>query len=317
MAPISLAKSNFFALVLESVFYGGFTVLFFAALWVITVRRSVVNYKLLVTLVAMWLISTTHWILDVIRAVDAFVNLANGGADGYYGDLSNPLQAAKTALYVFLTVVGDGFAIYRCYIVWGQKWWIIAIPLLLLCGTATAGIGATIAFVRAAPGTDLFLPAIVPWITSFIAMTFSTNIVCTLMIAYRIQRIRSKLRNVVYSSAGHSTVIIFIESAAIYASAVLLLLVAYTLSSNFQYTVLDTTAPLIGITFAIIILRVSLGISSRELETIIPTSDDKRSPQSLRLRSQAAPVAVNVSHLVEIDKDRSGEASSIYGQLKV
>lgn len=43
--------------------------------------------------------------------MDAFVDVNNGGPEAYYGDLSNPLQAAKTALYVFLTVVGDGFAV--------------------------------------------------------------------------------------------------------------------------------------------------------------------------------------------------------------
>lgn len=42
-----------------------------------------------------------------------------------------------------------------------------------------AGFGATYEFSHAAPGAEVFLPAIVPWITSFIALTLSTNVVCT------------------------------------------------------------------------------------------------------------------------------------------
>ncbi len=39
-----------------------------------------------------------HLILDIIRAIEAFVELESGGALQYYSDLSNPLQAAKTAI---------------------------------------------------------------------------------------------------------------------------------------------------------------------------------------------------------------------------
>ena len=52
-----------------------------------------------------------HWIIDVIRSVDAFVHLMNGTATAYYGNLSNPLQAAKTAVYVTLTLVADSFVV--------------------------------------------------------------------------------------------------------------------------------------------------------------------------------------------------------------
>lgn len=52
-----------------------------------------------------------HLILDIIRAIDAFVDGPPGGALDYYNNLSNPLQAAKTAIYVLLTLVGDGFVV--------------------------------------------------------------------------------------------------------------------------------------------------------------------------------------------------------------
>ncbi|KAJ8089410.1 hypothetical protein PM082_014658 [Marasmius tenuissimus] len=178
---ISLPEANFLALVLESLLYGAFCVLFVAAIWAIFTRRQEVNYKLLATLVTMWVLSTLHLILDVIRAKAAFVNVGEAGPNialEYYGNLADPLQAAKTAVYVTLTLVGDGFMIYRCLVVWG-RWYMGFLPALMLCGTGVSGFGATYAFSQAAPGHDVFLPNIVPWVTSFIALTFSTNVVCT------------------------------------------------------------------------------------------------------------------------------------------
>ncbi len=59
-----------------------------------------------------------HLILDILRATEAFVQLKDGGALGYYLNLSNPLQAAKTAIYVLLTLVGDGFVVRCLTLVW-------------------------------------------------------------------------------------------------------------------------------------------------------------------------------------------------------
>jgi hypothetical protein len=87
-----------------------------------------------------------------MRGFNAFVNRVEGSADDYYADLSNPLQVSKSAVYVALTLIGDGFLVrlaatalyltdsepklYRCYIVWGQKRRIIAFPALLVIATA-------------------------------------------------------------------------------------------------------------------------------------------------------------------------------------
>lgn len=167
---VSLFDAAYGYSLLTKLISGSFTVLFIAALWVIFQKRSGINMNLLSTVIIIWILATVvsspafprllivlfisqHLILDIVRAVEAFVD-ADGTALDYYSNLSNPLQAAKTAIYVILTLVGDGFAvsrcilhllashahikipqIYRCYVVWNRKWYIIPGPLLLLCGT--------------------------------------------------------------------------------------------------------------------------------------------------------------------------------------
>ena len=108
----------------------------------------------------------------------------------------------------------------------------------------------------------MFLPAIVPWVTSFIALTFSTNVLCTgkpnrshsssehwlteRLAALIVIRILSIQRSVSGMSASSPQVnfslraiVIITESAALYSASVISLLISYSLNSNGQYTVLD------------------------------------------------------------------------------
>ncbi len=127
---VSLLDAAYGYSLLTKLILGSFTVLFIAALWVIFQKRSGINMNLLSTVIIIWILATVvsspafprllivlfisqHLILDIVRAVQAFVD-ADGTALDYYSNLSNPLQAAKTAIYVILTLVGDGFAVSRC-----------------------------------------------------------------------------------------------------------------------------------------------------------------------------------------------------------
>lgn len=257
-------------------------------------------------MVSIWILATAHFVLDVLRATQAFVDLQDGTAQAYYLDLSNPLQAAKTAVYVTLTLVGDAFVIYRCFVVWGRKWHITFVPILLWLGTAVGGYGATVAFSKTPQGGQVFLPNLAPWITSFLSLTFSTNVLCTSLLAYRILRIQQQIRGIGQGQWAIDVLAIIVESAALYSFSVLSLLIAYCLNSNAQYTVLDFTSPLIGIAFTAIILRVSLGLSSHETAISSPSTIFFRSQPTERNPMGNRQLAVNVSHLVEMTKNDSG-----------
>ncbi|KAJ7242076.1 hypothetical protein C8J57DRAFT_71863 [Mycena rebaudengoi] len=260
---ISLHKASLIALVLETFNFGIFTVLFGATIWVIFQKRSLGSGPyLLPTVCLAWLLSTAHWIIDVVRAVSAFLD-SPSGALAYYADISNPLQGAKTAIYVTLTLTCDFFVIYRCYIVWDRKWYMVVLPVLLWNATGAIGYATTYAFLRTKEG-GIFLEALVPLVTSFICLTLSTNVVCTALIAYRVMKTQiAHHQHNSGSSRVYSALIIFLESAAIYSSALIVLVVVYLLNSNAQFIVLDLTAPLIGIAFCLIILRLSVATTEK------------------------------------------------------
>ncbi|KAF7353826.1 hypothetical protein MVEN_01068200 [Mycena venus] len=313
MDEISLDRASLIALVLETFSLGIFTVLCGATVRVIFKRRFSNNPLMLPTLCLIWILSIVHWIIDVVRAMDAFLN-SPLGALAYYADVSNPLQAAKTAVYVTLTLSGDFFVIYRCYVVWNRSWLVVVLPILLWTGTGVVGYATTHAFLQTHHG-GIFLTQLKPWVTSFICMTLSTNVVCTILIAYRILRTRMTLHKNSGGSRVYSALIIFLESAATYSSALIVLVTVYLLNSNAQFIVLDVTAPLIGITFSMIILRLAMTGPSE--------TNSRSAAGSIPLRT-----AVNVSRLVEVsgtgsqrdygmesfDRGNGGKAATRYAE---
>ncbi|KAJ6520600.1 hypothetical protein DFH09DRAFT_939678, partial [Mycena vulgaris] len=237
-----------------------------------------------------------HWIVDVVRAVEAFIDSPDG-ALAYYANISNPLQATKTAIYVTLTLTGDFFVIYRCYIVWNRKWLVVVLPALLWTATGVVGYATTNAFLRTREG-GIFLQALVPWVTSFICMTLSTNLVCTVLIAYRILRTRMAIHRLNSGNSRiYSALIIFLESAATYSAALIVLVTVYLFNSNAQFIVLDLVTCCPGVTFSMIILRLAIESSGQE------GSRNGTFPNSYPLRA-----AVNVSRLVETHGEYGAES---------
>ncbi|KAJ7362897.1 hypothetical protein DFH08DRAFT_841633, partial [Mycena albidolilacea] len=297
-AEMALHKASLIALILETFNIGIFTMLFGAILRLVLLmkrkgkRNS--NRLMLPTLCLIWLLSLTHWIIDIARAVSAFIDTP-AGALAYYEDLGNPLEAAKDAVYVTLTLTGDLFMIYRCFIVWDRRWLVVMLPIALWFGIGVTGYGATHIILLARRG-GVFSTGLTPWITSFFATSLVLNIICTLLIAYRIVRTRMYLhkRNI-GNSVVYSALIAFLESAATYSTSLLMLLVSYVLNWNAQYILLDVTSSLIGITFSMILLRLAI-------KDLAPTEDNLSSFRFQAWAPNSYPLnGVAVARVVEVD----------------
>ncbi|KAJ7156517.1 hypothetical protein C8R43DRAFT_998235 [Mycena crocata] len=311
MLQIRLDAACFLGCMLESMGYGLFCMMAGFTLRANFIKdRSSKRPMIIAVLALIWILSTMHWIVNVYRAYQAFIVFPEG-AVAYYDTLNLPTYTAKNVAYATLTIVADAFASYRCYVVWNRNWYIGAIPGILLLSTAAAGYGATYVFTTVEPGNVIFLDKIVPWITAWISLTLATNVICTCLIAYRIIRSQHTVRklNRVGNDRVSSTLIIIVESAAIYSVTLIALITSYLAGSNGQYVVIDVTISVIGITFTMILLRVSLGVSSNG-------TTRGTHPESVRMPTGHTEVAVNVSRLVEVNRDDySGFVSKNTGDI--
>ncbi|KAJ7605466.1 hypothetical protein DFH06DRAFT_1150561 [Mycena polygramma] len=110
------------------------------------------NVVLLVTAIALFTLST----------VQAVLNLILGAADIDNIDIPyDNINRAAGIIYGVNNIIADGLVIYRCYIVWDRKVYVIILPLLMLLVTSVFGV-------------DLQLPS-----NPFFALSLATNVIVT------------------------------------------------------------------------------------------------------------------------------------------
>ncbi|KAI0652663.1 hypothetical protein C8Q79DRAFT_1005830 [Trametes meyenii] len=266
--PFSAAESKLVSIFVQSILYG-----LYAALFVLTTNallwKRPAGYPLrtdmLVISLLMFVIATTHVATNFSRIILAFVIHANapGGPAAFFNQLSNFTQMFGSTLYVAQTLLGDAMVLYRCYLVWERRVWVVAFPGVLLLGSTATGVGILYAFDRVDPQASIFVVQLGHWITAFFSMTFSTNVICTSLVAYRIWAI-----NRTHLSFRHRALrpamILIVESGALYSATLLALLVLYNADSWFQYVILDAVSPIVGIVFSAIMLRIATGMSTIE-----------------------------------------------------
>ncbi|KAJ6528823.1 hypothetical protein B0H19DRAFT_1083166 [Mycena capillaripes] len=165
------------------------------------------------------------------------------------------------------TVLGNGMLIYRCWIVYGKSWSMIAPSSALL--VATFIVGALMIHLRATlPYGSQFTPKYYRLVTTGLALTICINVLTTGLIVYRIWRVdHENIKNRALGSFGSTTqsgktpyqnvMRIIIDSGFLYSSVTSTTAAAYIARSN-AYTPLSAIDnQIIGITFNLILIRVN------------------------------------------------------------
>ncbi|KAJ6496291.1 hypothetical protein C8R45DRAFT_985487 [Mycena sanguinolenta] len=294
MHDLTIDRASLIALILETLNIGISTTLSATTAQLILKKADTRSSRhLLGTLGLIWVLCVSHWIIDIVRASQAFIDSPEG-AIKYYDLVSNSLEAAKDGVYITVTLVADHFMIYRLYVVWNRNWSVVILPILLWIGAAISGYIVTHLLLLAGEG-NLFISSLAPWALTFFTMSLTVNVICTLLIAGRIMWTNSRVRTVRSGrNHVHTVVMVLVESAAMYSLSLSVLLALYDLGLNSQYILLDWTSSLIGIAFSLIIYRLAM-----------VSADAPPSILSGRSRQDTAyPLTrVNVTHIVEVDQD--------------
>ncbi|KLO04277.1 hypothetical protein SCHPADRAFT_947828 [Schizopora paradoxa] len=254
---------------------------------------------------AMVVLGCAHIIIDIRRATLAFV-LHPDQRDAILNNVSSHLYIARTVVYAVQTLLGDGFIIYRTYIVSGKSKY--TYPLIVIFVSASLGVTIVTGnkYSHATFTETVF--DLAPWTLSFFVVTFVINLTCTIIIAFRIWwTSRAASRLVVHSSSSHALKIV-VESGAIYSILLITLAATYSSKSWSQYIVLDIVVQAIGIVFTLIILRVSLGVSH---ETTFVNTPRSRRLESTQRSASSQPIELEVVIAKHTTDEERSESASI------
>jgi len=262
---------------MESVTYGIYLVTFVACLRVLLFSNGrlksirTLNYPMVVAALLMFVFGSLDVAFGLRHNIDAFVSI--GDPDKVFADISNWINVMKMVDYVAQTFIGDAILLYRCYVVWHRRWFIIILPVLTWLGCAACGIMT--AYIEASLGFSTLNQAkFVPFITSMLSLTLATNVITTSLIVYRIWNVQSKLsshRSKTHTDDPASRVMrVLVESGLLYTASILVLFGTYLSSNNAILGVSDTIVQIIGITFNLIIVQTNQANNSPQGHGSLP-----------------------------------------------
>ncbi|KZO89950.1 hypothetical protein CALVIDRAFT_569503 [Calocera viscosa TUFC12733] len=243
-----------------SILYGIFVVLFILCLHTLLYRRNTLraNYVLITGVVTMFLLNTVVLALSFSRCLDAFIIMRDdeGGPVAYLQNLASWKEVARTAITLCYAVLADVILIYRCWVVWGRRLIIIAIPLVILAAGICMDILMVVTIASLSSGAGIFFNALQGRITAALSIILLQNIIVTSLIVYRIWRVS---KSTVGAAVGDlwPIISIIVESGAVFVATIFIFLMTYVTSSNSQYVLLESINPMIGITFSLLTIRVS------------------------------------------------------------
>ncbi|OSD05842.1 hypothetical protein PYCCODRAFT_1361691, partial [Trametes coccinea BRFM310] len=259
-------QAKLVSIFIQTLLYGAYTVVFILTMWVLLYKRSAVKPPvadpMLWVSLTMFVMATMHIGINYARIVKAFITFrdAPGGPAAFFNQLSEFTQIFGSTVYVVQTIIGDGVVLYRCYMVWSDVR-IVLLPLVLLLGSIASGIGILYSFARVVPEAEIFVDELQSWIVSFFSLTLATNILCTGLVALRIWRLNRAIMK--FARRSYRPILFLVlESGAVYSLTLTALVVLYKTGSWFQYVLLDSISPIVGLVFSMIIIRVGLGITT-------------------------------------------------------
>jgi len=175
----------FFAVAVYSIFRKGFRL-----------RSSIAMFCVIVSLYAssptVWAITTTLWFKNAHSVFMDHPNMPlpdrRALANANIARLDSPVEA----LYMFNMVVGDAVVIWRAWVLYPRKLWVLSIPCILLLISFIFGVIQVTCVIASFGRQVAALPdggrvcshANVSW-----SFSLATNTSCTVLIGYKAQRV--------------------------------------------------------------------------------------------------------------------------------
>ncbi|KAJ7144472.1 hypothetical protein C8R44DRAFT_865390 [Mycena epipterygia] len=200
-----------------------------------------------------------EWVVTVIRAFEGFIYFHNGmDAAVFFNDNAQITETLADSFLALSLVIGDSMIIYRLWVVWSFNKKVIILPIMSLMGLLISliiTVQATVHLESIALDTGL---------TPITVFTMVTNVYCTGMLAWEIWRISRDCQPVGGMNLRDFLAIV-VESAAIYTFVLTRSSSFADVNSNLQYGAVEPIAPLVGLTNALIHVRVGLGRTIEQL----------------------------------------------------
>ncbi|KAJ3999407.1 hypothetical protein F5050DRAFT_1805050 [Lentinula boryana] len=289
MGQLSLEKTFIIAPYIEGMVYGFFVAIFAATMYIhfskiINGPQQLGRHSNVMIGISslMFFIATLHMAVNAYRVISGYVDHASILEDTLYATQENLGSAAAVGInsldpnttqssFLDLPLLGAlelqledyrvSFSIIDCqhrYVHYGSTSASYLLPMftILVAGYMVCGLYTTVSST-----INIFNPRLTTWIKIFFPLTVALNIITTSLMSYRIWYTHSQAT--LYASGNDDSQLMsvmrtLVESAALQLVVEIVLLALYSSDINAQYIVLESIAPIVGITFNALTIRIKL-----------------------------------------------------------
>ncbi|KAJ7913746.1 hypothetical protein B0H13DRAFT_1873605 [Mycena leptocephala] len=318
-----LPLANLAALILQTLFYGMYFVIFNISMYLLFMKAKghgsgkytpVMKSMVFISAFALFFVVTVDWIIVVVRNFHGFIYFNHGkSADVYFNDSSGALSTVDNTFLALSIVIGDSMIIYRLWVVWSFNKIIVILPILSLLGLI-GSLAIVVETTKRVPIQSISLEAaLIPGAvfalvyTSLRPMTLyrplndsdRTNIYSTSFIAWKIWR-TARDCTPVGGMGLRIFIAIAVESAAIYTSAFIFSVIMHQLNNTVQNIMLPAVPAILGIVNGLIHVRVVMG---RTMEQVYGSATNSRSSRVTASISFAPPLGSMASgEMIALDR---------------
>ncbi|KAF5367780.1 hypothetical protein D9615_010510 [Tricholomella constricta] len=141
---------------------------------------------------------------------------------------STAIVVIPNAAFILANWLADGLLLFRCKVIWGDKYWVLILPVLMFLGSIAMGI-LTI-FQSSRPNASLWSAVTVDFALPYFSLSTSLNVLLTLLMSFRLYLHHRMTKKEGFGSSAipyASIVGMLVESSALYAVSSLLFIGTY------------------------------------------------------------------------------------------
>jgi hypothetical protein len=252
----------FIGTVFEGVFYGLYCIVFILYIRLHTSKKRDERNNLIYPLSSLFVLCPAYFLLDFTQQYLYILHTDTTP------NLQWHLNTSTSAIYGFIDFIAQAILIYRCWIVWSQKWIVIVIPSIL----ALISLGTSLALVGELGALGVENGNNTPaWFTPVGDLSFSlslaVNAIITGLLVFKIAKASRALRNSLARAPRRALndfrplVSMLVESGIALFAIQMVWVVCFSTESSGFYLVGGPIAMIYGIIPTTIVVRVGLGHS--------------------------------------------------------
>lgn len=228
-------------------------------------RPSEIRWMMASVTVVLFVICTFDVTIGLLHNFRAFIDSSD--PQQVFLNITDWITVARAINQVTAMILGDFVLIYRCWVVYGRRWLVVAPSLILFLGCIS--VAARLIEIGVEPTTQRTLALnsnqVLAWGMAFFAITAAQNVLTTSVLVWRIWRVEKETEKLIYTESAmvhqprhlRRVMRVIAESGAVYSTMVFTTFLVGVIRSNALYPASDMTLQAAGIAFNVILIRSS------------------------------------------------------------